>query len=79
MPSRDHPLRYGRSQLVVMADALFFLIHIGLIQGAETTIKEWHDCNSGTAVAQWALEGARHNPAFSAQWGHDVISWLLAH
>ena len=49
------------------------------IPGTETSITQYLDCPSGTAIDFWKIDGASHVPVLSKNFAPDVINWLLAH
>lgn len=49
------------------------------IPGTETSITQYLDCPSGTAIDFWKIDGASHVPALSKNFAPDLVNWLLAH
>ena len=49
------------------------------IPGTETSITQYLDCPSGTAIDFWKIDGASHVPVLSKNFTPDVVNWLLAH
>lgn len=49
------------------------------IPGTETSMTQYLDCPSGTAIDFWKIDGARHVPVLSNYFAPDIVDWLLAH
>ncbi|MFO0552276.1 MAG: PHB depolymerase family esterase [Polyangiaceae bacterium] len=49
------------------------------IDGAETTVTEWGNCGSDTAVELWAIQGGGHIPILGDFGGARFLDWLLTH
>lgn len=49
------------------------------IPGTETSITQYLECPSGTAIDFWKIGGARHVPVLSKNFAPDIVDWLLAH
>lgn len=47
------------------------------VEGAETTVLNWHGCNEGGAVSHWRLEGGGHIPGFLPAFANGALSWLF--
>lgn len=50
-----------------------------LIEGAETQVSSYGDCEAGTTVEHWAMQDGSHIPAFHDYAAAVVADWLLAH
>lgn len=49
------------------------------LAGAETEVTAHAWCRDGTAVELWTIEDGRHSPDLTADFGGQVLDWLLAH
>ena len=47
--------------------------------GTETSITQYLECPSGTAIDFWKIDGASHVPVLSKNFAPDIVDWLLAH
>jgi polyhydroxybutyrate depolymerase len=48
------------------------------LAGAETTVDQWTNCDGGTNVALWSIEGGGHLPSFNSDFTPLALEWLLA-
>jgi polyhydroxybutyrate depolymerase len=49
------------------------------IPGPETSVTQYLDCPSGTAIEFWKISGASHVPVLSKTFTTDIVNFLLAH
>jgi len=49
------------------------------LDGAETRVSSWEDCDAGANVTLWKIEGAGHIPSFYYYATDDIADWLFAH
>ena len=50
-----------------------------VIEGAETSVAKFANCASGSAVELWTIGNGGHTPKLAADFGTNVIDFLLAH
>ncbi len=49
------------------------------IPGLETTVTQYLECPSGTAIDFWKIDDASHVPHLSKNFTVDIVNWLLTH
>jgi polyhydroxybutyrate depolymerase len=50
------------------------------LAGAETTVDDYSaDCQAGSGIELWSIQGEGHIPAFSTTWFDPVWTYLMAH
>ncbi len=50
-----------------------------LPSGDDTTVERWSGCDAGSAVELWTVQGGVHQPLLAADFGAQVLRFLLAH
>jgi polyhydroxybutyrate depolymerase len=50
---------------------------VGALDGDETSVQAWSDCDPGYAVELWRIEGGGHVPIFNNAFGGHLIDWLF--